>query len=318
MAIVTTSAPLDMLAPDYFPGFPGAPLVDAGPVSLTYLEASGATAVLGGSFVIGGGGPQSGLVTTIAETLPGGAPHYAIDGVSISFEAYAGFRAAGDAFGLLFQVMAGNDVLNGSGGADRLVGLDGNDTVSGGAGDDDVNGNRGDDIVFGNAGADFARGGQGVDLVYGEEGDDWHVNGNIGNDTVWGGNGNDTVFGGQDDDVLFGEAGNDSILGNLGDDVLYGGGGDDILDGGPGSDEIWVDHGGGRDRVLGFDTATDILFYALNINGSDLGGTFEALLARLAPDGAGGTVFDLGAGQSVTFAGVAPGQFHVDNFVFFT
>jgi len=137
---------------------------------------------------------------------------------------------------------AGNDVLVGSSGSNRLNSGDGNDALHGG---------DGDDILDGGAGLDSYFGGGGDDLLIG----------NLGADTFDGGNGNDTLeltytsesvtanltagtvlFAGGTTETavnienLRGGSGNDTILGTSGSNVLGGGLGSDQLDGGSGVD----------------------------------------------------------------------------------
>ncbi|WP_263627221.1 beta strand repeat-containing protein [Stappia stellulata] len=99
----------------------------------------------------------------------------------------------------------------------------------------------GDDIVYGGDGNDRIDYGTGADTVYGGAGDDRiddapgeiistdanHLDGGAGNDTIWAGGGDDTLIGGTGDDRLYGEQD---------DDTLEGGAGDDFIDGGDGTD----------------------------------------------------------------------------------
>jgi serralysin len=218
----------------------------------------------------------------------------------------------------------GDDTLRGYGGDDIVLGMSGNDLVYGDAGNDEVNGNLGNDTVHGGQGTDFVRGGQGTDLVYGEDGDDWHVNGNIGNDTVYGGLGNDSVFGGQGNDFLIGDifeygvGGNDFLIGNLGNDTLVGDPGNDTLQGGEGTDTFSIYTGDGRDVIVDFDPATEVIELEPNINGIGYtaASNFSVLSARITADGLGNSVIDLGAGHSLRIDGVLPGQLQAGNFDF--
>jgi len=60
------------------------------------------------------------------------------------------------------DLVAGNDVMYGDGGADRMWGQHGNDTMYGGAGDDEMIGGLGNDTLSGDAGADVMLGDVGV------------------------------------------------------------------------------------------------------------------------------------------------------------
>ncbi len=125
-------------------------------------------------------------------------------------------------------MLAGNDLLVGSGLTDDLQGYAGNDSLT--AGD----------------GADTVRGGAGADTITGGDGADVHVNGNQGDDSVAGGAGNDTVYGGKDNDTVLGGDGNDRLSGDLGIDVLTGG---------AGADQFVLRIGAGADTVTDFSAA---------------------------------------------------------------
>ena len=127
---------------------------------------------------------------------------------------------------------AGNDVLRGTPGADRvcgfggddvLVGGDGWDELRGGAGNDRVIGGRGRDKLLGELGDDRLLGGSGRDMLVGGPGDDW-IEGGLAGDVLTGGNGNDRLFA------------RDRIA--------------DTVEGGRGRDSARID-AGLRDRVLG-------------------------------------------------------------------
>ncbi len=89
-------------------------------------------------------------------------------------------------------------------------------------------------------------------LFIGSEGDD-ALTGGDGHDRLLGGDGNDTLDGGDGYDILVGGTGNDRLTGGTtsGDlrDVIYGGDGNDIIDGGGGNDELRGD--AGNDIVTG-------------------------------------------------------------------
>ncbi|MDZ7855404.1 calcium-binding protein [Sphaerotilus sp.] len=75
---------------------------------------------------------------------------------------------------------AGNDVLSGSDGLDKLDGLAGNDTLNASLGDDTLSGGAGDDVI---------QDGLGFNLLQGGDGNDWIQ----GHGTFSGGAGNDTL-----------------------------------------------------------------------------------------------------------------------------
>jgi Ca2+-binding RTX toxin-like protein len=119
-------------------------------------------------------------------------------------------------------------------------------------------GTSGDDVLNGTSGADFVYGGSGDDQIRLYEGDDIG-SGGTGNDIVWGdedkdlvvgGLGDDKLFGGSADDMVSGDDGNDELDGDAGDDILSGGRGDDTIFGGSGTDTIKFSRGDGRDTVL--------------------------------------------------------------------
>ncbi len=142
----------------------------------------------------------------------------------------------------------GDDRVDGGAGADTLDGGDGNDRLYGRDGDDILQGGSGEDRLYGGDGADFLDGGEGADRLYGGDGAD-HILGGLGDDRLWGDGGDDTLDGGDGNDRLSGGDGNDTLEGGEGDDRLRGGWGNDTLDGGDGADNL---HGGdGNDHLVG-------------------------------------------------------------------
>ena len=192
--------------------------------------------------------------------------------------------------GQVIDGTAGADSLQGQGGPDTIRGFDGADTIDGGAGDDVVNGNQGDDIVHGGAGNDSVMGGQGADTLYGDAGTDT-LSGNKGNDILYAGDQGALLYGGQGDDTLHGGAGDDTLSGDLGNDILFGGAGADRFLFGPGGGVDWVGDfkGAEGDRLV------------LPV------GTHYTLTAYQ-----GQVVVDLGNGDWIGLAGVAPTQFSAD------
>lgn len=86
----------------------------------------------------------------------------------------------------------GNDIINGTGGANDLEGERGNDEIRGRGGNDVLEGERGNDNLMGNNG----------------------------NDRLLGGAGNDRLSGGFDNDLLNGGAGADLLIGGRGSDTF--------------------------------------------------------------------------------------------------
>ena len=82
------------------------------------------------------------------------------------------------------KLFKGDDVITGSGEADKLYGFKGDDTMTGRNGNDLMVGGKGNDSLNGNAGNDTIKGGAGSDLI----------NGGGGKDTLSGGGGNDTFY----------------------------------------------------------------------------------------------------------------------------
>jgi len=146
---------------------------------------------------------------------------------------------------------AGDDVLEGTDGADTIYAGAGNDTLRGEGGDDVLNAGDGSDAVNGGAGNDTIRGGETEadrrDIIFGGAGND-SIDAGYGNDLVYGQDGNDTIAGGFGADELFGQNGNDVITGSAFSDLVFGGAGDDFVNGGFGFDRI--NGGAGADRFF--------------------------------------------------------------------
>jgi VCBS repeat-containing protein len=90
----------------------------------------------------------------------------------------------GIADGIRVDAGNGNNLVNGTGGEDRLYGENGNDTINGGAGHDLLDGGRGNDILNGQIGSDFLIGGRGDDRLTGGDGRDTFVFGAAGGHDV--------------------------------------------------------------------------------------------------------------------------------------
>ena len=149
----------------------------------------------------------------------------------------------------------GNDLIEGDGGRDVINGGPGNDSLSGGFGLDRIMGGPGHDRIY--ALAPFNQGGSGHDVVFGDEGND-HIYGSAGdnylvggpgNDHISGVNGNDLIYGNEGDDTVRGGDGNDVIFGNLGQDVILGESGNDHLHGGS-TDGDFLYGGQGHDEMM--------------------------------------------------------------------
>jgi Ca2+-binding RTX toxin-like protein len=126
------------------------------------------------------------------------------------------------------QGTAGDDLLPGLGGNDRILGDAGNDILLGATGNDRLSGENGDDLLNGGSGNDSLNGNAGNDLLLGGTGKDG-LTGSTGNDRLLAGSNNDRLQGGDGDDFLFGQSGDDRLNGGLGTDLLSGGGGFDTF-----------------------------------------------------------------------------------------
>jgi Ca2+-binding RTX toxin-like protein len=178
----------------------------------------------------------------------------------------------------------GNDVVQGTDNAERIVTLGGKDSVNAGAGNDTV------------------QTGDGVDFVYGGDGDDW-IDAGTGNDAVWGDAGSDTVRGGAGDDTLMGGDGLDvldysdqtnSVVVNLSTSLYRGVAAGQATDGQGGVDIVGgfelLQGGAGNDYLVGISKA-----YAY-IGGVRFTANTEALSTLIATD----TISNLVNGTSST------------------
>ena len=136
---------------------------------------------------------------------------------------------------------AGDDVIDGLGGADTICGLQGDDIISGGTGADVVFGGRGNDSIDGGSDRDLLVGGAGNDTILGGLHED-RLRGGPGADDLDGGPQRDRLSGGDGNDVIRGGAGLDTLFGNVGRDQLFGGPDDDVIRGG-----AWLDTMDGGD-----------------------------------------------------------------------
>ena len=177
----------------------------------------------------------------------------------------------------LFSGGAGNDLLRGYRGDDRIYGGDGNDKLYGGNDDDFLYGGAGADRLYGGNDDDFLEGGAGADRLDGNTGEDTvsyerstdtdknglgvtvnlgatgigdeaegdtyyaieNVIGSMLVDRLVGNTEANKLYGKGGNDVLVGNGGNDNLYGNVGNDRLFGGDGDDTLVGGAGNDILF-------------------------------------------------------------------------------
>lgn len=159
----------------------------------------------------------------------------------------------------------GDDVINGSDGADTIFGRGGNDTIDGRYGDDIIYGGDGNDWISGYAGADSFYGGEGVDTIdftYSSSSATIDLENELttfssgtveitdGFENVNGTNGANTIVGDSSDNTLNGMGGNDTIEGRAGNDTLIGGSGNNVFG---------FSSGDGNDIIVDFAAANDSL-----------------------------------------------------------
>ncbi len=189
---------------------------------------------------------------------------------------------------------AGNNTLDGLGGADTIIGGAGNDTLKGAPGDDTLNPGLGNDVIDGGIGTDTidlsgapgnvvvdlsagtaSTGAWGTDTVTNVEnargsavGND-SITGSVGGNKLEGGGGNDTLAGVDGDDQLFGGDGDDTLTPGSGDDVIDAGAGIDSIDlsGAPGDVVVDLSAGTAATGAWGADSVTGVE----NVQGSNVG-----------------------------------------------
>ncbi|MEM9474385.1 MAG: hypothetical protein AAGA71_03790 [Pseudomonadota bacterium] len=203
---------------------------------------------------------------------------------------------------------AGDDVITGTDGPDRIEAgagddivnaLGGNDQLFLGIGSDEANAGEGDDTVFAGGGSDIVTGGPGNDEVFLDDGPDRSIGADLmgvpqdgGNDTINGGGGNDeildrfgtnTLRGNEGADILNavdnpGDGTPDRLFGGFGSDTLIGDDGDTLTgDGDPMNTQVDTFEGRfdelGEDNIIltDFDPATETLTLTFD------SGTFAAL-----------------------------------------
>ena len=230
-----------------------------------------------------------------------------------------GFKWTGSDESELVSGSAGDDTLKGHGGNDEITagsgddhlwGGGGKDTIKGNSGDDEIYAGHGDDRVVGQAGRDMIEGGDGADnlkgggdadQLYGGADDDF-LKGGSANDKVRGSTGQDMVLGNNGHDDLEGGRGNDTLKGGSGDDRLVGGRGNDFLKGGEGADEFVFTQGDGKDEIVDFDKAQDVLVLEAELVGPHTTG--KAVLNNFATISDGNVVLDFGNGDVITLSGL--------------
>lgn len=244
--------------------------------------------------------------------------------VDLVYSAINTFTAAGDSYDSIENLTGsqGADNLRGTTGDNVIRGLSNVDYIFGRRGDDRLEGGIGDDVLFGGVGRDVLLGGTHRDRAQysesltavvldlmnvarnsGEAAGDSYVSiedlaGSEYGDDISGDVLANRLFGRGGDDVLTGRGGDDYLNGGGGRDVLLGGAGDDVLRGGASQDTFVFD--GGADVV------EDFFLDRLRLDDALWGGatwSTAQILAR-ARVVAGDTVFDFGAGNSLTLENV--------------
>ena len=212
--------------------------------------------------LVGGGTDQ--VSTTLSSYTIGATVE------NLTFIGASGFVGTGNAAVNAITGGAGNDILDGLVGADRLIGLGSDDTyivdsvtksiTEAVAGSTDTMISTVSRTIATNVEI-FTLGGT-ANINATGSGSANTLNGNIGNNTLSGVGGNDTLNGGDVLDSLSGGTGLDWLFGGSGNDTLTGGSGNDSMNGGTGNDlfteatgnDVFVfESAFGNDQIIGFD-----------------------------------------------------------------
>jgi Ca2+-binding RTX toxin-like protein len=224
----------------------------------------------------------------------------------------AGKSAAGSEVTERIAGTAGNDVLEGHGGADTLVGGAGHDIYhvrNAGVAISEAAGG-GTDTVKTTLGA-FTLAGNLENLVFTGSGNFRGVGNGLDNILV-GGGGTDTLIGGAGDDTLYGSGGDDRLSGGVGDDLLIAGPGRETLAGGDGQDTFRIARmpGSVAVTITDFQAGTDSLdLRALGLN------SFAEVLAHAGTSSSGYTVIEA-YHETVTLQRVSLAMLQASDFVF--
>jgi len=248
---------------------------------------------LGRDALAGGEGDDTYILTSTIDTIV----EYANAGVDTVQTGLAAFSMAAPQFkfveNLTYTGAVGftgtgnalNNIITGSGGADRLTG---------GAGDDVLRGGTGADLLNGGAGIDTASYLNAASRVvaslafataapsFGDAQKDMFIS-------------IENLEGSGFGDALSGNAGANILWGMGGDDVLWGRGGADALFGGAGADVFVFKAGSAADRVMDFQDNIDTLSFA----GINTANTVDKALA-LATELGGNVMFRITATDSLT------------------
>jgi serralysin len=246
-----------------------------------------------------------------------------------TLDARDGTKARGNVFNsLLHDGNTASLIENaiGGAGADTLAGNQAANRLEGGAGDDWLEGRDGTDMLVGGAGADTMVGGAGTDWfvvdnasdriieVAGSELDILQTTTTLpitlpaGVEMLRLGSAGGTGIGNEAANFLYGSGAADRLEGRGGSDVIEGRAGADTLAGGAGNDLFVIRRGDGLDRIEDFSPGQDRLVL------TGFGLDAPALLA-LGVASAQGIAIDLGGGDGVLLAGLAPGRLSGSDFV---
>ncbi|MEA2446895.1 MAG: hypothetical protein QOK47_532, partial [Actinomycetota bacterium] len=192
--------------------------------------------------------------------------------------------------------VSGFEIIGGSEFDDTLIGDDGDNLFYSYAGDDSIDGGGGADLVLYNVTSSPITADLSTGVATGEGQDSFaNIEGIVGTEF------NDTLTGDANDNVLIGGPGNDHLTGGNGDDYFEGGAGDDAIDGGLGTfDMANFYFAEGLTANLQLGTATG--------EGDDSMVGIEALLGSNSADvltGDGGPNYIFGSGGADEISGAA-------------
>jgi Ca2+-binding RTX toxin-like protein len=204
------------------------------------------------------------VVASASYALSGGADVEEID--TSDSAATTAINLSGNEFAQTLTGNAGNNVLNGHGGADHMVGLAGNDIYAVDNALDTILeiADGGDDRLAASTSYELGKMTRVETLGTSNEASTSAIDltGNAFNNSIYGNSGSN---------VLSGGGGNDALRGLAGDDVLRGGTGHDNLRGGAGADHFQfdtpLDSATNVDQILDFNIADDTIL----LNDSNFG-----------------------------------------------
>lgn len=243
-----------------------------------------------------------------------------IEGIQLLYGA-AIERIIGSPFGDMFDYSGRTEplLISSLAGDDVVIGTQGNDRMFGGAGNDVLSGAAGDDLIVDTLGSNDMSGGTGLDVLMA----------GFGASTLSGGGGDDVLLGGTAGDLLLGGAGSDLLLGDPagfglgGNDRLHGGTGNDRMTGGIGADVFEFHNFEGADEVGDFTEGSSFLVAARDFTpGLDkiafASGTFSSaseVFDATSSNFRGDAVIS-GNGTTLTLHGVSAAELSAADFIF--